>query len=319
MNSKLETTLITGGAGFIGSHLVDYFHDYLDHFVIIVDNLITGKIENIENKLSSDRIGFIQEDICRIPINKFGYVQIDNVLHLASLASPKAYYKYPLRTLRVGSLGTEVALKIAKKHNARFLISSTSEVYGDPLEHPQIEEYYGNVNPVGIRSQYDCSKRYAESLVMTTHKVFGVDTKIARIFNTFGDRLCPDDGRVISTFITQALNKEPLTVYGTGEQTRSICYIDDLIEGLLKLLYSNIHTPINLGNPDERTINELAKIVSDRCGNKELFIKYLPYPENDPVKRCPDITKAKTLLKWEPKISVEEGIEKTINYFKKEL
>ncbi len=318
MNAKnsmtQKTILITGGAGFIGSHLCKRLLDQ-GHFVICVDNCITGSKDNVQELIYNQNFKFIEFDISN-PL----YVKedLDWVFHLASLASPKYYLGYPIKTLKSGLLGTYNCLGIAKDKKAKFLLTSTSEVYGDPQIHPQVEEYWGNVNTIGPRACYDESKRAAESLTYAYHRKHKVDVRIARIFNTYGPNMQPDDGRVISNFIIQALKGKHLTIYGKGDQTRSFCYIDDLIEGLIKLTENDYDLPLNLGNPKEFTIKQLADLVLAETKSSSQ-IKKLPLPEDDPKKRKPDISKAKELLGWEPTIPLEEGLKKTINYFRKVL
>ncbi|MDP3787119.1 MAG: SDR family oxidoreductase [Candidatus Omnitrophota bacterium] len=299
--------LLTGGAGFIGSHLCDFLIAK-GNKVICLDNLITGKRENITHLENNPNFRFIRHDVTtHIDIDE----ALDYVLHLASPASPVDYIKYPIQTLKVGSLGTHNALGVAKAKNAKFLLASTSEVYGDPLVHPQREDYYGNVNAVGPRGVYDESKRFAEAITMAYHKVHKLDTKIARIFNTYGPRMRQSDGRAIPNFISQALANEPLTVYGSGTQTRSFCYIEDMIGGLYKLMLSDVNDPINLGNPAEVTILYLAEQIISLTGSKS-EIKFEPLPEDDPKVRCPDITKAKNILKWQPDVPLKEGLKLTL-------
>lgn len=302
--------LVTGGAGFLGSHLCDKLLNE-GHKVICMDNLITGSINNIAHIRSTD-FSFINYDV-----TNFIYVkeEIDFVLHFASPASPRDYLEYPIQTLKVGSLGTHKALGLSKAKGAGFLLASTSEVYGDPNVNPQPEDYWGNVNPTGPRGVYDEAKRFAEAMTMAYHRFHGVDTRIVRIFNTYGPRMRPDDGRAIPTFIMQALRNEPLTVYGTGEQTRSFTYIDDEIEGIYKLILSDEHEPVNIGNPYEMTILEMAKLIIESTESRsEIIFKQLP--EDDPQVRRPDISKAKRVLNWNPRIHVEEGIRKTVDYLK---
>jgi dTDP-glucose 4,6-dehydratase len=302
--------LVTGAAGFLGSHLTDRLLGE-GHSVIGVDNLSTGDPENLAHLANESRFQFEQRDIC-LP---FDPGPIDYVFNLASPASPPEYMRLAIETLRVGSAGTGNALEIASRYGAGFLHASTSECYGDPLVHPQTEEYWGNVNPVGPRSVYDEAKRYAEALVMAYHRSRGVDTRLVRIFNTYGPRLHPSDGRVISNFMMQALRGEPLTIYGDGMQTRSFCYVDDLIEGILRLSRSAEHLPVNIGNPDEFTILECAQAVLDATGFRS-ELRFEPMPEDDPTRRRPDITKARALLHWEPRISLKEGLAKCLPYFK---
>lgn len=308
-----KTVLITGGAGFIGSHLVDYFLQQ-GYFVIAMDNLLTGDIANISHIVNKDFL-FIKYDVTNyIYVDK----HLDYILHFASPASPIDYRMYPIQTLKVGSLGTHKALGLALKHKAKFLLASTSEVYGDPLCHPQTEDYWGNVNPVGPRGVYDEAKRFAEALTMAYHYYHNIDTKIARIFNTYGPRMRINDGRAIPTFITQALKNEPITVYGDGKQTRSFCYIDDMVRGIFSLIHSNYNFPINLGNPQEMSILELAKTII-KLTKSQSKIVFKPLPEDDPKVRQPDIHRANEILHWHPQYSLEEGLEITIQYFKKKL
>ncbi|MDD5236075.1 MAG: SDR family oxidoreductase [Candidatus Omnitrophica bacterium] len=306
-----KTVLITGGAGFIGSHLCDNLIAR-DFKVICMDNLITGTRDNIRHLLKDKNFRFVQHDIAR-PIKLKG--KIDHVLHFASPASPQDYLRFPIETLKVGSLGTHNALGLSKEKKAKFLVASTSEIYGDPLEHPQKETYWGNVNSVGIRSCYDEAKRFSEALTMAYHRSHKLDTRIVRIFNTYGPRMRINDGRVVPNFIYQALTGKPITVYGKGSQTRSFCYVSDLVEGIYKLMLSSEHGPVNLGNPDEFTILEFAKMVTcfTRTSSK---IVYKPLPQDDPRQRRPDISKAKRILKWSPKISLKDGLQKTIEWFK---
>lgn len=307
-------TVITGGAGFLGSHLCDKLIEN-GHKVICLDNLITGSLENIAHLFGNPNFRFIKYDV-----TEFIYVdgRVDNVLHFASPASPIDYLKYPIQTLKVGSLGTHKALGLAKAKKAKFLLASTSEVYGDPEIHPQPETYWGNVNPIGPRGVYDEAKRFAEAMTMAYHRYHGLDTRIVRIFNTYGPRMRLDDGRVLPTFISQALKGEDLTVFGDGSQTRSFCYVDDLVEGIFRLLNTDYHEPINLGNPDEITILEFAEEVLKLTKSKSK-ITFKELPVDDPKVRQPDITLAKKLLGWEPKINRTEGIKKTLDYFIKKL
>ncbi len=311
--------LITGGAGFIGSHLCDRF--LADgHTVIVVDNLITGSTRNIQHLAGRDNFVFIKHNV-----SNYIYVDgpIDVVMHFASPASPSqtattSYLQLPIQTLKVGALGTHNALGVAKANEARFVLASTSEVYGDPLEHPQKETYWGHVDPVGPRSVYDEAKRFAEAITMAYHRAHGVDTRIVRIFNTYGPRMQLDDGRVVPNFVGQAVRKEPLTAYGDGSQTRSFCYVSDLVEGIVRLLDSDEHEPVNLGNPDEITILDFARAINRITGNPA-GIKFEPMSrtKGDPQRRQPDISKARRLLNWEPVIPLEEGMRKTIEYFAK--
>jgi dTDP-glucose 4,6-dehydratase len=307
-------TLITGGAGFIGSHLCDRFLAE-GHEVIAVDNFITGTPENIAHLISNPKFKMIGADISH-PLKVPG--KIDNVLHFASPASPVDYLEHPIPTLKVGALGTHNALGIAKVHKARFLLASTSEVYGDPLEHPQKESYWGNVNPIGIRGVYDEAKRFAESMTMAYHRVHGVDTKIVRIFNTYGERMRLNDGRVLPNFMYQALMGEPITVYGDGKQTRSFQYVSDLVEGVFRLLFTNYHEPVNIGNPAEITILEFAEEVKKLAGAKSEIV-FRALPQDDPKVRQPDITRARQLLGWEPKINRAEGLKRTMEFFRNKL
>ena len=307
-------TLITGGAGFIGSHLCERFLAE-GHDVVAVDNLLTGNLENLDPFRSNPRFKFIGHDISN-PLKLRD--KIDNILHFASPASPVDYLEFPIQTLKVGSLGTHNALGLAKHHGARFLLASTSEVYGDPLEHPQTESYWGNVNPVGIRGVYDEAKRFSESMTMAYHRVHGVNTHIVRIFNTYGERMRLNDGRVLPNFMYQALMGEPLTVYGDGNQTRSFQYVSDLVEGIHRLLFSEIHDPVNVGNPAEITINQFAEEILKLAGSASK-IEYRPLPQDDPKVRQPDIAKARKLLGWEPKVGRAEGLQRTMAYFKSKL
>jgi dTDP-glucose 4,6-dehydratase len=301
--------LITGGAGFIGSHLCDHLLDR-GHEVICMDNLITGDVRNIAH-IHDPRFAFIQYDV-----TNFIYVEgpVDAVLHFASPASPEDYLKYPIATLKVGALGTHKALGLAKARGARFLLASTSEVYGDPLVHPQPEGYWGNVNPVGVRGVYDEAKRFAEALTMAYHRYHGVNTKVARIFNTFGPRMRRDDGRAVPNFVNQALRGEDLTVYGDGSQTRSFGYISDLVDGLYRLLNSDLNDPVNIGNPQEMTVLEIAEEIMKLTGSKSRIV-FRPLPEDDPKVRQPDISRARELLGWEPKVPVREALAMTIRWF----
>jgi dTDP-glucose 4,6-dehydratase len=308
-----KKVLITGGAGFIGSNLADYFLDR-GHSVICIDNLITGSISNIAGLTDRD-FRFINLDV-----TNYIYIddEIDYILHFASPASPIDYLELPIQTLKVGSLGTHKALGLAKAKKATFLLASTSEIYGDPLIHPQKEDYWGNVNPVGPRGVYDEAKRFAEALTMAYFRYHGVDTKIARIFNTYGPRMRLNDGRAIPTFISQALKNEDMTVYGDGNQTRSFCYIDDLVEGIYRLLMSGVNEPVNLGNPHEMTVLELAEKIKELTGSSSKIVNK-PLPEDDPKVRQPDISKAQKHLGWKANVGLKEGLEKTIEYFRKKL
>jgi dTDP-glucose 4,6-dehydratase len=331
--------LITGGAGFLGSHLCDRLIG-MDHQVVCLDNLVTGSMDNLAHLLGHERFTFVQYNVC-----DYLYVEspLDAVLHFASPASPQDYLEFPIATLKVGALGTHKALGLAKAKHARFLLASTSEVYGDPLVSPQTEAYWGNVNPISPRGVYDEAKRFGEAMTMAYHRYHGLDTRIVRIFNTFGPRMRPNDGRVVSNFIVQALSGKPLTVFGTGNQTRSFCYVDDLIEGITRLLLvssdrtpeqrtdrqsflyksdetvgETVHEPINLGNPHELTVLEIAHKVQALVGTTAP-IEFKPLPADDPKVRCPDIRRAKELLGWEPKVSLEEGLRRTVEYFRKRL
>ncbi len=309
----MPRTLITGGAGFIGSHLCDYFLS-LGHEIICMDNLLTGDISNIAH-IRNQNFLFIKHDV-----TNYIYVEgtLDYLLHFASPASPIDYEKLPIQTLKVGSLGTHKALGLAKEKKATFLLASTSEVYGDPLVHPQPENYWGNVNPIGPRGVYDEAKRFAEAMTMAYHRVHGVDTRIIRIFNTHGPRMRLDDGRAIPTFIYQTLRGEDLTVFGDGSQTRSFCYISDLVEGIHRVLMSGAVGPVNLGNPAELTIRDLAQAIIRLTGSRSKII-FTPLPQDDPKVRRPDITRAKELCGWEPGVGFEEGLAKTIAYFQEKL
>lgn len=302
--------LITGGAGFLGSHLCDLFISK-GHSVIVVDNFLTGKQDNIKHLLKNKNFKLKEIDITK---NFNISEKIDAVLHFASPASPTDYVKYQIETLQVGSIGTFNMLNLAKKNKAKFLFASTSEVYGDPLISPQVETYWGNVNPVGKRSMYDEAKRFSEALIMSFHNIYKLDTKIVRIFNTYGPRMNINDGRAVPEFISQALKNKQVTVFGKGTQTRSFCFVSDLIRGIYNLLMSKEHTPINIGNPCEITLNELAKMIIKLTKSKSKII-YKSLPEDDPKRRKPDITKAVKILKWEPEIQLEEGLNKTIKYF----
>jgi dTDP-glucose 4,6-dehydratase len=311
----MERTLITGGAGFLGSHLCDFFIAQ-GHEVICMDNLIKKEnIENIAHLMGHERFKFIKYDVTEY-LHANG--KLDNILHFASLASPKDYLDYPIQTLKVGSLGTHKALGLAKEKKAKFLLASTSEVYGDPAVHPQPESYPGNVDPVVPRGVYDEAKRFAEAITMAYHRNHGIPTRIARIFNTYGPRMRLDDGRALPNFMVQALKGEDITVYGNGTQTRSFCYVDDLIEGIKKLLDSNEVEPVNLGNPEEITVLDFAKEIINLTESRSRII-FCSLPQNDPKVRQPDITKAKTILKWEPTVSRQEGLSRTLQYFKKKL
>jgi len=305
------TAVVTGGAGFLGSHLCDRLLQE-GMKIICVDNLLTGNLDNISHLFGNNNFSFIKHDV-----TNYIYVggKIDYVLHFASPASPIDYLKLPIQTLKVGSLGTHKALGLAKDKNATFLLASTSEVYGDPIVHPQEEEYWGNVNPIGPRGVYDEAKRFAEALTMAYYRHHGVNTRIVRIFNTYGPRMRLDDGRALPAFVGQALRGEEITVYGDGSQTRSFCYVSDLVEGIFRLLKSNETNPVNIGNPDEITIKEFAEEVIKQTGSKSKIV-YKPLPEDDPKVRQPDISKAKKILGWEPKVGRAEGLKVTVDYFK---
>jgi len=307
----MERVLITGVAGFLGSHLADKFID--EGFEVIgIDNFITGSKKNITHLLEHPNFKFIEQDVTDF-ISIDG--KLDYILHFASPASPIDYLRIPIQTLKVGSLGTHKVLGLARAKKARVLVASTSEVYGDPLVHPQNEEYYGNVNPIGPRGVYDEAKRFLESMTMAYHNFHNIDTRIVRIFNTYGPRMRLNDGRVIPTFMGQLLHGEPITIFGDGSQTRSFCYIDDQVEGIFKLLFTEYHLPVNIGNPDEISIFNFAKELMELTGyQSKIIFKQLPI--NDPLQRCPDITKAKKLLNWEPKTDRKTGILKTFDYFK---
>ena len=309
-----KVAVVTGGAGFLGSHLCDRLLAE-DISVICIDNFLTGRIENIEHLFGNPNFQFIKLDVTNfihIPGN------VDYILHFASPASPIDYLKFPIQTLKVGSLGTHKALGLAKEKNARFLIASTSEVYGDPLIHPQQEDYWGNVNPVGPRGVYDEAKRFAEAMTMAYHRYHGLETRIVRIFNTYGPRMRLDDGRALPAFISQALKGEDVTIFGDGKQTRSFCFVSDLIDGIYKLLLSNEPMPVNIGNPNEITIEDFAKEVIKLTGSKSKLI-YQELPVDDPKVRQPDITRAKNILGWQPKVDRAEGLKITLEYFKKEV
>lgn len=302
--------LLTGGAGFLGSHLSERLLEEGNH-VICMDNLITGNEKNIAHLIGKPEFEFIKHDV-----SKYIVVEgdVDYVMHFASPASPVDYLDHPIKTLKVGSLGTHNSLGVAKKFNAKFLLASTSEVYGDPLVNPQPETYWGNVNPVGPRGVYDEAKRFGEAITLAYHRVHGIDTKIVRIFNTYGERMRHHDGRVVPNFIDQALKDEPLTVYGDGSQTRSFCYVSDLVEGIVRLMKSDLNEPVNIGNPAEMSILEFAEKLKEITGSKSEII-FEDLPVNDPKVRRPDITKAKETLGWEPKVGLEEGLKRTIKSF----
>ena len=314
MAEEKKRVLITGGAGFLGSHLCDRFLAEGYH-VIAMDNLITGSLANIEHLFKREDFEFHHHDV-----SKFVFVpgKLDYILHFASPASPIDYLKIPIQTLKVGSLGTHNLLGLARVKGARMLIASTSEVYGDPEVHPQVEEYWGNVNPVGPRGCYDEAKRFQEAITMAYHTHHGLETRIIRIFNTYGPRMRLDDGRVLPAFLSQALKGEDLTVFGDGSQTRSFCYVSDLVDGIYRLLLSDYHMPVNIGNPVEITIKEFGEEIA-RLTGVEFKPSYQPLPENDPQKRRPDITKAKEILGWEPKVDRAEGLKRTLEYFKEHV
>jgi dTDP-glucose 4,6-dehydratase len=308
--------LITGGAGFLGSHLCDRFLAE-GHSVIAMDSLLTGDMHNIAHLTGNDNFAFIKYDVTN-------YIHIDEpldaILHFASPASPIDYLKYPIQTLKVGSLGTHNALGLARAKNSKFMLASTSEIYGDPLEHPQKETYSGNVDSIGLRGVYDEAKRFAEAITMAYHRFHGLDTRIVRIFNTYGPRMRLDDGRVVPNFVGQALRGEALTIYGDGLQTRSFQYVDDLIEGLYRLLHADYHEPVNIGNTDEKTMIEFADVVNELTGN-QAGIVYMPGEriKGDPQTRQPDITRAREVLGWSPKVSLPDGLARTISYFRESI
>jgi dTDP-glucose 4,6-dehydratase len=313
--------LITGAAGFLGSHLCDRLLSE-GHQVVGMDNFITGNPDNLAHLAGNENFFFIRHDV-----SNFIFVpgKLDAVLHFASPASPNkssplGYVNLPIQTMKAGALGTHNTLGVARAQRARFLLASTSEIYGDPLEHPQTEAYWGHVNPIGLRSVYDEAKRFAEALTMAYHRYHGIDTRVVRIFNTYGPRMHLEDGRVLPNFLQQALRGEPLTIYGDGQQTRSFCYVDDLIDGIVRLLYSDEHQPVNIGNPVETTILEFAETISRLVGNPAgVIFKPAQRGESDPQRRRPDITRARQILGWEPKINLEEGLNKTIPYFQTKM
>ena len=316
----MQTALVAGGAGFIGSHLVKHLLTK-DFNIICVDNLITGSLKNIEDIKDNPKLFFLKQDISKgVEIPNID--RVDFVFHLASPASPNkkrknSYMSYPVETLLVNSYGTYNLLEFSRKYKSKFLFASTSEIYGDPLVSPQKEDYFGNVNPVGVRAVYDEAKRFGEAITMAYFRKYLLNTRIARIFNTFGPFMQPDDGRVVSNFVNQAIKNEPITIYGTGEQTRSFCYIDDMVLGIGKAMFDRdtIGNVINLGNPDERSIKELADVIKKLIGSSSSIV-YEELPKDDPKTRCPDISKAKKLLDWEPSVTLEGGLKKTIDYFK---
>jgi dTDP-glucose 4,6-dehydratase len=306
--------LITGAAGFLGSHLADRFLAE-GHEVVGLDNFITGSPDNIAHLAGHERFEFLRHNI-----STYTYVAgpLDGVLHFASPASPIDYLEHPIATLKVGALGTHNALGLAKAKGARFFLASTSEVYGDPLVHPQPESYWGNVNPIGPRGVYDEAKRFAEAMTMAYHRAHDVDTRIVRIFNTYGPRMRPHDGRVVSNFIVQALGGEPLTIYGDGSQTRSFCYVDDEVDGIYRLFMRGDSEPTNIGNPNEFTVTQLAELVVELTGTKSPIV-YKPLPQDDPKVRQPDISRARNMLGWEPRVSLRDGVTRTIEYFRARL
>jgi len=304
-------TIITGGAGFVGSHLCERFLAE-GHEVVCVDNFITGNAENIASLRANDRFTFIRHDISH-PMEIDG--PVDNVLHFASPASPVDYLRHPIPTLKVGSLGTHTTLGLAKLKKSRYLLASTSEVYGDPEQHPQREDYWGHVNSIGVRGVYDEAKRFAEAMTMAYHRYHSVDTHICRIFNTYGERMRLDDGRVLPNFMGQALRGEPLTVYGDGSQTRSFCYVSDLVEGIYRLLKTDFHEPVNLGNPHEVTILDFARETIALTGSRSTLV-FQPLPQDDPKVRRPDISRARKLLGWEPQVDRHDGMQKTLEHFR---
>jgi dTDP-glucose 4,6-dehydratase len=309
----LPRTVVTGAAGFIGSHLCEELLGR-GHSVVGIDNLVTGDMTNIAHLRDRD-FQFIRHDVTQY-IDLDG--PVDAVLHWASPASPIDYLELPIQTLKVGSLGTHNALGLAKAKNARFVLASTSEVYGDPLEHPQRETYWGNVNPIGPRGVYDEAKRFGEAITLAYHRTHSVDTKIVRIFNTYGPRMRLRDGRAVPAFMSQALQNEDVTVFGDGTQTRSFCYVSDLVDGILRLLESDTHDPVNIGNPVELTIEQIARTIIKLVGSSSQIV-HRPLPQDDPKQRRPDITRARTILNWEPKVGLEEGLSKTVGYFKMKL
>jgi dTDP-glucose 4,6-dehydratase len=310
--------VITGGAGFLGSTICDRLLE-AGHDIICLDNLITGSIDNIAHLMGNPHFRFVKHDV-----TEYIFIgdHVDAVMHFASPASPRDYLDLPIQTLKVGALGTHKTLGLAKSKKARFLLASTSETYGDPLVNPQPETYWGNVNPIGLRGVYDEAKRFAEAIVMAYHRSHGVDTRIVRIFNTYGPRMRPHDGRVVSNFVVQALQGLPVTVYGKGEQTRSFCYVDDEVDGIIRLLMTpdteDIHYPVNIGNPHEVTVFDIAEKIIELAGSESRIV-YAPLPEDDPKVRRPDITRAQSLLGWNPKIQLAEGLERTIKHFRRQI
>jgi dTDP-glucose 4,6-dehydratase len=313
-SSSSPISVVTGAAGFLGSHLSDLLLAR-GHRVIGLDNFVTGSIDNISHLGGNPKYKFIQQDVTEFI---FLEMPVDYVWHFASPASPIDYLELPIQTLKVGSLGTHKALGLAKQKQARFLIASTSEIYGDPLVHPQPEEYWGNVNPIGPRGCYDEAKRFGEALTMAYKQEHKVETRIVRIFNTYGPRMRMHDGRVVPAFISQALKHKPITVFGNGGQTRSFCYVSDLIEGIFRLMMSAYEDPVNIGNPAEMTVLEFAKKIIHATGSRSK-ITYLPLPQDDPKQRQPDITRARTILKWKPRVALDQGLVKTIEYFRQKL
>jgi dTDP-glucose 4,6-dehydratase len=308
--ASLPTSVVTGGAGFLGSHLADLLLER-GHQVIVIDNLVTGTIENIAHLAGHARFKFIEQDVTEY---LFLDGPVDYVWHFASPASPVDYLELPIQTLKVGSLGTHKALGLALHKSARFLLSSTSEIYGDPLEHPQTEAYWGNVNPIGLRGCYDEAKRFAEAMTMAYKREHGVATRIVRIFNTYGPRMRLKDGRVVPAFISQALRQQPVTVFGNGDQTRSFCYCQDLIEGIYRLMMSDVDEPVNIGNPTEITVLEFAREIIRLTGSKSKII-FRPLPQDDPRQRRPDISRARQHLKWEPEVALADGLKRTVEWF----
>lgn len=310
----MSRVVVTGGAGFLGSHLCERLLNRGDE-VIAIDNLLTGSVDNIERLFGRPGFTFVKHDV-----SQYVWVpgEVDAIMHFASPASPVDFERIPIQILKVGSLGTHNCLGLAKAKDARFFLASTSEVYGDPLVHPQTEDYWGNVNPIGPRGVYDEAKRFAESMTMAYHRAHGVDVRIVRIFNTYGPLMRPDDGRAVSNFVTQALRGEPITIYGDGSQSRSFCYVDDEVEGFLRLLDGDITGPCNIGNPDEYTIKELAEMVIEVTGSSSELI-YKPLPVDDPARRRPDITLAQSELDWRPSVDLRTGISRTVEYFRSVL
>lgn len=310
-SKQKPTSVVTGSAGFLGSHLTDYLLAK-GHRVIGIDNFVTGAVQNFDHLAGNRDFRFIEQDV-----TEFIYLhdEVDYVWHFASPASPIDYLELPIQTLKVGSLGTHKALGLAKAKGARFLIASTSEIYGDPIVHPQTEEYWGNVNTIGPRGCYDEAKRFAEAMTMAYHREHGVETRIVRIFNTYGPRMRMNDGRVVPAFVSQALANKPITIFGKGTQTRSFCFCSDLIEGIYRLMMSDTNLPVNIGNPREMTMLQFAEAVIKATGSKSKLV-FKPLPQDDPKQRQPDITRARAVLGWEPKVSLDEGLEKTIAYFR---